>query len=86
VEQRKKPPATKDSDGRLLLTEEEWLSRWKARNGSSSSFDNRMPNSNCNGGKSGGKGKTSGKQSVEGDRKGTAGRDVICSYCGKKGH
>jgi hypothetical protein len=86
VEQRKKPPATKDSDGHLLLTEEEWLSCWKVSNGSSSSSDNRMPNSNCNGGKSGGKGKTSGKQSVGSDRKGTAGRDEIYSYCSKKGH
>jgi hypothetical protein len=34
VEQRKKPTPTKDNDGRLLLTEEEWTARMKSHEGS----------------------------------------------------
>jgi uncharacterized membrane protein YgcG len=73
VEQGKKPSATKDNDGRLLLTEEEWLSHWKACDGSSSSFSNRTSNGNGNGGKTGGKGKSGSKQSAGSDLKGAAG-------------
>jgi hypothetical protein len=36
VEQCKKPPATKENGGRLLLTEEEWLAHMKSREGSGS--------------------------------------------------
>jgi hypothetical protein len=86
VEQRKKSLATKDSDARLLLMEEEWLPRWMVRDSSSSSSDNCVSNGNNNGGKTSGKGKSGGKQSTGSDRKGVVGRDDICSCCGEKGH
>jgi hypothetical protein len=70
VETRKKPPPMKESEGRLLLTDDEWLARVKTRDGS---------------GGGGNKGKGA-KQSTQGGRKMLAGRDDICAYCGKKGH
>jgi hypothetical protein len=58
VETRKKPPPMKESEGRLLLTDDEWLARVKTRDGS---------------GGGGNKGKGA-KQSTQGGRKMLAGR------------
>jgi hypothetical protein len=38
IEQRKKPTPAKESDGHLLLTEEEWMAHMKTKDGSGSNF------------------------------------------------
>ena len=72
-----------DKEGRLLLTEEEWLARLKLSNNTSES--NRP--SSRKGGKKPWKshGHTRGK---EGDQKKESidGRPIQCSNCGKRGH
>ena len=84
VEQRKKNTALGvDKEGRLLLTEEEWLARLKLRDNTGES---NGP-SNRKGGKKPWKShvRTRGK---DGDQKkeSTDGRPIQCSNCGKRGH
>jgi hypothetical protein len=73
VKQRKRPSQAKESSGRLLLTEVEWMARMKARDDGGS------------GGKPGTKNK-GGKPTTGGGWKGEASREDVCGYCGKKGH
>jgi hypothetical protein len=80
MEQCKKPLPAKETSGRLLLIEEEWLARMKTHNGSGSGANARTSAGN----KSSGKGKAS--KGGAGKKKSTAGRDDTCGYCGKKGH
>jgi hypothetical protein len=86
VERRKKPPSSKDSDGPLLLMEEEWMARMKARDGSNSSFGNHATNNSSGSGKTGAKAKSGNNQNTGGDRKGVAGCEDVFAYCGKKSH
>ena len=87
VEQRK--PASghaKDSEGHLLLTEEEWMARLKLKEGSSGSSS-----SGGGQGKKRGKGKNhgGGGSGSRSGREENAGRDVpanTCRACGKTGH
>jgi hypothetical protein len=80
VEQCKKPSPAKETNGRLLLTKEEWLARMKTHDGSGSDASARTSIGN----KSSGKGKA-GKGGA-GEKKSTVGRDDTCGYYGKKGH
>jgi hypothetical protein len=99
VEQRrrKKSTPTVDSQGRLLLTQEEWMAKWKISGasgdkGSSSgaggsgggSGGNRRPGASCGRGR-GNSG--SARQAVgPADGLGPAKKTDKCRYCGKKGH
>ncbi|BAF28972.2 Os12g0108800 [Oryza sativa Japonica Group] len=88
VEQRKKPASSeaKDSSGRLLLTEEDWLARYKAREqekkGGSSG-------GNGGGGRNRRRGRGKGRGGGESNRTDTSGQDGqgnTCRNCGKAGH
>lgn len=88
VEQRKKPASSeaKDSSGRLLLTEEDWLARYKAREqekkGGSSG-------GNGGGGRNRRRGRGKGRGGGELNRTDTSGQDGqgnTCRNCGKAGH
>jgi hypothetical protein len=76
VEQQKKRSSTKESNGRLLLMEEEWMARMKSREGSGSNTNSHVGRGNKSDVDKGG-GKNRGAK---------AGRDDTCNYCGKKGH
>ena len=85
IEQRKKNTTSAvDKEGRLHLTEEEWLARLKLR-------DNTGESNGSSSSRKGGKkpwmshGRTRGK---DGNQKmeSTNGRPIQCSNCGKRGH
>jgi hypothetical protein len=57
VEQRKKLPSSKDSEGRLLLTKEEWMACMKTRDGSGSFAGAHGGGSSNDGGKNANKNK-----------------------------
>ncbi|KAK3121536.1 hypothetical protein QOZ80_8BG0655630 [Eleusine coracana subsp. coracana] len=92
MEQRKKKPqsSTLDSNGRLLLTEEEWMSRLKIREGEASRGGS---GSGGHGGKGRGRGRGRGRGSGHSvprdgrdDRPRRAGPGDQCQACGKMGH
>jgi hypothetical protein len=87
VEQRKKASSApiKDTSGRLLLTEEEWATRFKIRNGESSkgNSDGSGSGNRRGGGRTRIRGR-SGGGSRDLAQTGGAGPDDICNYCGKK--
>jgi hypothetical protein len=89
VEERKKKPSSGAKDGRLLLTEEEWMVHLKFRDGEPSNNDSRGGRSHGRGhrGGCGGGGGGRGSQSdshEEGTRRAKPGD--ICRTCGKAGH
>jgi hypothetical protein len=78
------PPSPQVSGGKLLLTEEQWLDRYKQKDG----------DSGRGGANSGGRGKRRGKPRGRGGKgtpkgrnySGRASQDDECRRCGKKGH
>jgi hypothetical protein len=78
------PPSPQVSGGKLLLTEEQWLDRYKQKDG----------DSGRGGASSGGRGKRRGKPRARGGKGASEGRsnsnrassDDECKRCGKKGH
>lgn len=90
VEQRRKPAPVLDSQGRLLLCEEEWLAKMRIREAEKENSGG----SNVVGGKRGGKAHGRGRGNPGGSCDGKAPADGPgqpkktnkCSYCGKRGH
>jgi hypothetical protein len=85
VEQRKKLPSSKDSEGRLLLTKEEWMACMKTCDGSGSFAAAHGGGSSNDGGKNADKNKGQ-KQNTGGGQKSNAGHEDVCNYYGKRGH
>jgi hypothetical protein len=82
VEQRRKPPPVVDSQGRLLLTQEEWMAKLKIGGGSGEK-------GSSSGGGSRGRGRAnSGVRQAPraGEGTGQPKKSDKCKYCGKKGH
>jgi hypothetical protein len=94
VEQRRRKPATPvvDAQGRLLLTQEEWMAKLKiggndTDKGSSSSSSGGGAGSKSSGTRGRGRGAGGVHQGVErADSTGQAKKPRKCKYCGKKGH
>jgi hypothetical protein len=85
IEQKKKPSPAKETGGRLLLTEEEWMVRMKSCDGSGSN-SNAHGRAGNSGGKSGSEKNKNSKSSTGEEKKSLAGHNDMCGYRGKKGH
>ena len=89
VEQRRKPPPVVDSQGRLLLTQEEWMAKLKISGGPGEKGSSSGGAGNKRGGGSRGRGRAnSGVRQAPGAGEGTGQpkKSDKCKYCGKKGH
>ena len=89
VEQRRKPPPVVDSQGRLLLTQEEWMAKLKISGGPGEKGSSSGGAGNKRGGGSRGRGRAnSGVRQAPGVGEGTSQpkKSDKCKYCGKKGH
>ena len=90
VEQRRKAAPVTDSQGRLLLCEEEWRAKLNLRDSDSKSSSSGS--SGAGGKKRGGRGRGRGRGKAEssaaspGDGTGAATRRDQCKRCGKYGH
>jgi len=89
VEQRRKPPPVVDSQGWLLLTQEEWMAKLKIGGGPGEKGSSSGGAGNKRGGGSRGRGRAnSSVRQAPGAGEGTGQpkKSDKCKYCGKKGH
>lgn len=83
VEQRKKTQATTDKQGRLLLTEDEWLARLKIREAAGDGGSSSGGKGGRNRGRNRGRGRSGGNQAEQ--QEAQEPKKDRCLSCGKKG-